>query len=214
LVSKPVLNLVRRDATRIYVGKTAGDHPVTQENINQKMVDYALEGNRVVRLKGGDPFIFGRGGEELETLAEQGIPFQVVPGITAASGCASYAGIPLTHRDHAQSVRFIAGHHRSGKLELNWEELVQPNQTLVFYMGLNGLETICQQLQHYGLETETPIALIEKGTSDKQRVFTGNLQTLPKIVRQAEAKAPTLIIVGTVVSLHKKLDWFNLDSVK
>jgi uroporphyrin-III C-methyltransferase/precorrin-2 dehydrogenase/sirohydrochlorin ferrochelatase len=214
LVSKPVLNLVRRDATRIYVGKTAGDHPVTQENINQKMVDYALEGNRVVRLKGGDPFIFGRGGEELETLAEQGIPFQVVPGITAASGCASYAGIPLTHRDHAQSVRFIAGHHRSGKLELNWNELVQPNQTLVFYMGLNGLETICQQLQQHGLETETPIALIEKGTSDKQRVFTGDLHTLPKIVREAEAKAPTLIIVGTVVSLHKKLDWFNLDTAE
>ncbi|MGB2533006.1 MAG: siroheme synthase CysG [Porticoccaceae bacterium] len=212
LVSKPVLNLVRRDATRIYVGKTAGDHPVTQENINQKMVDYALEGNRVVRLKGGDPFIFGRGGEELETLAEQGIPFQVVPGITAASGCASYAGIPLTHRDHAQSVRFIAGHHRSGKLELNWQELVQPNQTLVFYMGLNGLETICQQLQQHGLDTETPIALIEKGTSDRQRVFTGNLKTLPKIVREAEAKPPTLIIVGTVVSLHKKLDWFNLDT--
>ena len=212
LVSKPVLNLVRRDATRIYVGKTAGDHPVTQENINQKMVDYALEGNRVVRLKGGDPFIFGRGGEELETLAEQGIPFQVVPGITAASGCASYAGIPLTHRDHAQSVRFIAGHHRSGKLELNWQELVQPNQTLVFYMGLNGLEAICEKLQAHGLDTETPIALIEKGTSDRQRVFTGNLDTLPNIVRQAEAKAPTLIIVGTVVSLHQKLDWFNLDN--
>lgn len=212
LVSKPVLNLVRRDATRIYVGKTAGDHPVTQENINQKLVDYALEGNRVVRLKGGDPFIFGRGGEELETLAEQGIPFQVVPGITAASGCASYAGIPLTHRDHAQSVRFIAGHHRSGKLELNWQELVQPNQTLVFYMGLNGLEAICEKLQAHGLDTETPIALIEKGTSDRQRVFTGNLDTLPNIVRQAEAKAPTLIIVGTVVSLHQKLDWFNLDN--
>lgn len=212
LVSKPVLNLVRRDATRIYVGKTAGDHPVTQENINQKLVDYALEGNRVVRLKGGDPFIFGRGGEELETLAEQGIPFQVVPGITAASGCASYAGIPLTHRNHAQSVRFIAGHHRSGKLELNWQELVQPNQTLVFYMGLNGLEAICEKLQVHGLDTETPIALIEKGTSDRQRVFTGNLDTLPNIVRQAEAKAPTLIIVGTVVSLHQKLDWFNLDN--
>jgi uroporphyrin-III C-methyltransferase/precorrin-2 dehydrogenase/sirohydrochlorin ferrochelatase len=167
-----------------------------------------------VRLKGGDPFIFGRGGEELETLAEQGIPFQVVPGITAASGCASYAGIPLTHRDHAQSVRFIAGHHRSGKLELNWQELVQPNQTLVFYMGLNGLETICQQLKEHGLNADMPVALIEKGTSDRQRVFTGNLDTLPGIVRQAEAKAPTLIIVGTVVSLHKKLDWFNLDSDK
>jgi uroporphyrin-III C-methyltransferase/precorrin-2 dehydrogenase/sirohydrochlorin ferrochelatase len=212
LVSKPVLNLVRRDATRIYVGKTAGDHPVTQENINQKMVDYALAGNRVVRLKGGDPFIFGRGGEELETLAEQGIPFQVVPGITAASGCASYAGIPLTHRDHAQSVRFIAGHHRSGKLELNWNELAQPNQTLVFYMGLNGLETICEQLKKHGLESDMPVALIEKGTSDRQRVFTGNLDTLPNIVRSAEAKAPTLIIVGTVVSLHNKLKWFNQDT--
>jgi uroporphyrin-III C-methyltransferase/precorrin-2 dehydrogenase/sirohydrochlorin ferrochelatase len=212
LVSKPVLNLVRRDATRIYVGKTAGDHPVTQENINLKMVDYALEGNRVVRLKGGDPFIFGRGGEELETLAEQGIPFQVVPGITAASGCASYAGIPLTHRDHAQSVRFIAGHHRSGKLDLNWKELAQPNQTLVFYMGLNGLETICEQLKAHGLDANMPVALVEKGTSDRQRVFTGNLDTLPSIVRKAEAKAPTLIIVGTVVSLHDKLAWFNQNS--
>jgi uroporphyrin-III C-methyltransferase/precorrin-2 dehydrogenase/sirohydrochlorin ferrochelatase len=213
LVSKPVLNLVRRDATRIYVGKTAGDHPVTQDNINQKLVDYALEGHRVVRLKGGDPFIFGRGGEELEMLAEHGIPFQVVPGITAASGCASYAGIPLTHRDHAQSVRFIAGHHRSGKLDLNWPELIQPNQTLVFYMGLNGLEAICQQLQDHGLNATTPVALIEKGTSDRQRVFTGDLQTLPNIVRTADAKAPTLIIVGTVVSLHNKLAWFNQDAV-
>ena len=209
LVSKEVLNLVRRDATRIYVGKTAGDHPVTQDNINQKLVDYALEGNRVVRLKGGDPFIFGRGGEEIETLTEHGIPFQVVPGITAASGCASYAGIPLTHRDHAQSVRFIAGHLRSGKMDLNWPELVQPNQTLVFYMGLNGMETICQQLKKHGLDSATPTALIEKGTSDRQQVFVGDLDTLPGIVRDAGARAPTLIIVGTVVSLHTKLAWFN-----
>lgn len=209
LVSKEVLNLVRRDATRIYVGKTAGDHPVTQDNINQKLVDYALKGNRVVRLKGGDPFIFGRGGEEIETLAEQGIPFQVVPGITAASGCASYAGIPLTHRDHAQSVRFIAGHLRSGKMDLNWPELVQPNQTLVFYMGLNGMEIICQQLKDHGLNPTTPAALIEKGTSDRQQVFVGDLDTLPGIVREAGAKAPTLIIVGSVVSLHNKLAWFS-----
>ena len=209
LVSKEVLNLVRRDATRIYVGKTAGDHPVTQDNINQKLVDYALEGNRVVRLKGGDPFIFGRGGEEIETLAEHNIPFQVVPGITAASGCASYAGIPLTHRDHAQSVRFIAGHLRSGKMDLNWAELVQPNQTLVFYMGLNGMETICLQLKQHGLDATTPAALIEKGTSDRQQVFVGNLDSLPSIVRTAGAKAPTLIIVGHVVSLHDQLAWFN-----
>jgi uroporphyrin-III C-methyltransferase/precorrin-2 dehydrogenase/sirohydrochlorin ferrochelatase len=210
LVSPEVLNLVRRDATRIFVGKTAGDHPVTQENINQKLVDYALEGNRVVRLKGGDPFIFGRGGEEIETLAEHNIPFQVVPGITAASGCASYAGIPLTHRDHAQSVRFIAGHLRSGKMDLNWPELVQPNQTLVFYMGLSGMETICQQLKNHGLAASTPVALVEKGTTDNQRVFTANLDTLPEIVRDSGAKAPTLIIVGHVVSLHNKLNWFNL----
>jgi uroporphyrin-III C-methyltransferase/precorrin-2 dehydrogenase/sirohydrochlorin ferrochelatase len=210
LVSPEVLNLVRRDASRIYVGKTAGDHPVTQDNINQKLVEYALEGNRVVRLKGGDPFIFGRGGEEIETLAEHNIPFQVVPGITAASGCASYAGIPLTHRDHAQSVRFIAGHLRSGKMELNWPELVQPNQTLVFYMGLSGMETICQQLKDNGLAADTPLALVEKGTTDNQRVFTGDLDTLPAIVRDSGAKAPTLIIVGHVVSLHNKLNWFNL----
>ena len=211
LVSKEVLNLVRRDATRIYVGKTAGDHPVTQDNINQKLVDYALEGNRVCRLKGGDPFIFGRGGEELETLAENNIPFQVVPGITAASGCASYGGIPLTHRDYAQSVRFIAGHHRSGKLELNWDELAQSNQTLVFYMGLNGMETICQQLKEHGLNAKTPAALVEKGTSDRQQVFVGDLDSLPNIVRSAGAKAPTLIIVGGVVGLHHKLAWFNKD---
>ena len=210
LVSPEVLNLVRRDASRIFVGKTAGDHPVTQENINQKLVDYALEGNRVVRLKGGDPFIFGRGGEEIETLAEHNIPFQVVPGITAASGCASYAGIPLTHRDHAQSVRFIAGHLRSGEMDLNWPELVQPNQTLVFYMGLSGMETICQHLKDHGLAADTPVALVEKGTTNDQRVFTGDLDTLPAIVREAGAKAPTLIIVGHVVSLHNKLNWFNV----
>ena len=211
LVSKQVLNLVRRDATRIYVGKTAGDHPVTQDNINQKLVDFARAGNRVLRLKGGDPFIFGRGGEELETLAEHNIPFQIVPGITAASGCASYAGIPLTHRDYAQSVQFIAGHHRSGKLTLNWPQLAKSNQTLVFYMGLNGMETICKELVNHGLDAYTPVALVEKGTSDRQQVFVGTLESLPSIVRSAGAKAPTLIIVGAVVGLHDKLSWFNID---
>lgn len=214
LVSPEVLNLVRRDATRLYVGKTAGDHPVTQDNINQKLVDYARAGNRVVRLKGGDPFIFGRGGEEIETLAAEGITFQVVPGITAASGCASYAGIPLTHRDHAQSVRFITGHLRAGKRDLNWAELVQPNQTLVFYMGLSGLETICQHLKQHGLDAQTPAALIEKGTTKDQRVFVGNLDSLAPIVRDAGAKAPTLLIVGHVVSLQDKLAWFNLGEQK
>jgi uroporphyrin-III C-methyltransferase/precorrin-2 dehydrogenase/sirohydrochlorin ferrochelatase len=212
LISPEVLNLVRRDATRIYVGKTAGDHAVSQSNINQKLVEYAEQGNRVVRLKGGDPFIFGRGGEEIETLAEQGVSFQVVPGITAASGCASYAGIPLTHRDHAQSVHFIAGHLRSGQIDLNWRELVQSNQTLVFYMGLNGMETICAKLLEHGLAADTPAALIEKGTTDQQRVFISDLTNLPKRVRDAGAKAPTLIIVGTVISLQHKLAWFNVDA--
>ena len=209
LVSKEVLSLVRRDAELVYVGKTAGDHPVTQDNINEKLVEFAQQGNRVLRLKGGDPFIFGRGGEEIAHLADNDIPFQVVPGITAASGCASYAGIPLTHRDHAQSVRFITGHQKDHKYDLNWSELVAPNQTLVFYMGLNGLETICQQLMSYGMDSTTPAALIEKGTTARQRVFIGDLDTLSNKVREGGAKAPTLIIVGSVVSLHDQLSWFK-----
>jgi uroporphyrin-III C-methyltransferase/precorrin-2 dehydrogenase/sirohydrochlorin ferrochelatase len=209
LVSKEVLALVRRDAELMYVGKTAGDHPVSQDNINEKLVEFAKQGSRVLRLKGGDPFIFGRGGEEIAHLADNGVPFQVVPGITAASGCACYAGIPLTHRDHAQSVRFITGHQKDNTLDLNWSELVAPNQTLVFYMGLNGLETICQQLMSYGMAPSTPAALIEKGTTERQRVFIGALDTLPDKVRKGEARAPTLIIVGSVVSLHDKLAWFK-----
>jgi len=205
LVSKDILELVRREAERIYVGKELNPYSITQENINQALVDQALKGRRVLRLKGGDPFIFGRGGEELEYLAEKDIPFQVVPGITAASGCSSYAGIPLTHRDHCQSVRFITGHRKGGELNLAWKEYVSSSQTLVFYMGLNGLESICEKLQEYGMDSEMPAALVEKGTSPKQRVFTGNLKTLPSIVREAEAQAPTLIIVGTVVNLREKL---------
>jgi len=209
LVSKEVMALVRRDAELIYVGKTAGDHPVTQENINEKLAEFALQGKRVLRLKGGDPFIFGRGGEEIAHLAERGVPFQVVPGITAASGCASYAGIPLTHRDYAQSVRFITGHLKDHSLDLNWQDLVAPNQTLVFYMGLSGLESICKELIARGKAATTPAALVEKGTTARQRVFVGDLTTLPDIVRKAEAKAPTLIIVGDVVKLHDTLSWFK-----
>ncbi len=209
LVSKEVMALVRRDAELIYVGKTAGDHPVTQENINEKLAEFALQGKRVLRLKGGDPFIFGRGGEEIAHLAERGVPFQVVPGITAASGCASYAGIPLTHRDYAQSVRFITGHLKDHSLDLNWQDLVAPNQTLVFYMGLSGLESICKALIARGKAATTPAALVEKGTTARQRVFIGDLTTLPDIVRKAEAKAPTLIIVGDVVKLHDTLSWFK-----
>ena len=209
LISPQVLDRVRRDATRIYVGKSRASHAVTQENINQKLVDFAKQGSRVLRLKGGDPFLFGRGGEEITSLAGEGIPFQIVPGITAASGCASYAGIPLAHRDHAHSVHFIAGHLRSGTLDLNWAELVQPKQTLAFYMGLNGMETILAALHALGLDENTPAAIVENGTMDAQRVFVGNLKTLAPIVRAAKAKAPTLLIVGTVISLHSELAWFN-----
>ncbi len=209
LVSPAVLDKVRRDAELVYVGKRAGDHAVSQENINLKLVEFAQQGMRVLRLKGGDPFIFGRGGEEIATLAEHNIPFQVVPGITAAAGCASYAGIPLTHRDHAQSVRFIAGHLMSGELDLDWAELAKPHQTLVFYMGLSGMETICGQLIAHGAPAGRPAAIIEKGTQPDQRNFIADLATLPAMVRAANAGAPTLLIVGDVVGLHHQLNWYR-----
>jgi uroporphyrin-III C-methyltransferase/precorrin-2 dehydrogenase/sirohydrochlorin ferrochelatase len=209
LVSNEVLELVRRESELISVGKGRNIYSITQDNINESLAKLALQGKRVLRLKGGDPFIFGRGGEELEYLANLGISFQVVPGITAASGCASYAGIPLTHREHAQSVRFITGHSVGGALNLDWEEYVKPNQTLVFYMGLNGLEVICNKLVEFGISCKTPIALIEKGTRIDQRVFVSNLAELPDMVRNAGAQAPTLIIVGAVVGLHHKLSWWG-----
>jgi uroporphyrin-III C-methyltransferase/precorrin-2 dehydrogenase/sirohydrochlorin ferrochelatase len=209
LVSPQVLELVRRDAERIYVGKKKEFHSVPQENLNQLLVDLAQSGKKVLRLKGGDPFIFGRGGEEIEKLADANIPFQVVPGITAASGCASYAGIPLTHRDHAQSVRFITGHLKEGELELPWQELAAPGQTLVFYMGLTGLDTICKQLIAHGMPADMPAALIEKGTTAEQRVVVGNLTSLPTLAESENVEAPALTIVGGVVSLHKKLRWFH-----
>ena len=209
LVSEPVLNLVRRDAERLYVGKTAGNHPVSQENINRKLVEFALQGYRVMRLKGGDPFIFGRGGEEIGHLAENNIPFQVVPGITAASGCASYAGIPLTHRDYAQSVRFVAGHRKGNHVNLDWDQLVTPGQTLVFYMGLSGLEMIAEQLVAHGMDAGTPAALVEKGTTPAQRVIAGTIADLPSRVKAARVRAPTLIIVGGVVGLRDRLNWFH-----
>jgi uroporphyrin-III C-methyltransferase/precorrin-2 dehydrogenase/sirohydrochlorin ferrochelatase len=205
LVSKEVLELVRREAERIYVGKDLNPYSITQENINQALVDQARQGKRVLRLKGGDPFIFGRGGEELSTLAEERIPFQVVPGITAASGCASYAGIPLTHRDHCHSVRFITGHRRNGVLSLDWKQLVAAEETLVFYMSLNGLEEISEKLIEYGMSPDMPAAMVEKGTSPNQRVWAATIGTIAPIVRADNAKAPTLLIVGSVVSLREKL---------
>ena len=209
LVSQPILDKVRRDAELIYVGKARNDHALPQGDINTRLIALAKQGKRVVRLKGGDPFIFGRGGEEIEGLAREGIPFQVVPGITAASGCACYAGIPLTHRDYAQSVRFITGHLKNGTIDLEWNQLVSPSQTVVFYMGLVGLRVICAQLIGHGRAPGTPIALVEKGTTSDQRVITGTLETLPAIVESMDVHAPTLLIVGEVVTLHESLRWFK-----
>ena len=208
LVSRPILDLVRFEAERIYAGKERAQHTLPQEDINHLLVRLAREGKRVVRLKGGDPFIFGRGGEEIATLAAEGIPFQVVPGITAASGCASYAGIPLTHRDYAQSVVFVAGQLQNGSVNLNWSALAQPRQTIVFYMGLLGVDVLCRELVAHGLPATTPAALIQQGTTPQQRVLTGDLDTLPGIVHASDVKPPTLIIVGEVVRLREKLKWF------
>ena len=209
LVSPAVLELVRREAERIYAGKERDNHAIPQEDINHLLVRLAKEGKRVVRLKGGDPFIFGRGGEEIDTLAAEGIPFQVVPGITAAAGCAAYAGIPLTHRDYAQSVVFVTGHLQDGTVNLNWKALAQPDQTVVFYMGLHGIETICRELMRHGMPSTTLAALVQQGTTRNQRVLTADLATLPGIVEKAQVKAPTLIIVGDVVQLHERLRWFE-----
>lgn len=212
LVTEAILDLCRRDAERIYAGKQRGDHVIPQEGINTLLVRLAKQGKRVLRLKGGDPFIFGRGGEEIETLAAQNIPFQVVPGITAASGCAAYAGIPLTHRDYAQSCTFVTGHLKDGQVNLDWDRLIQPNHTVVIYMGLIGLPIICAQLVARGLPASTPAALIEQGTTEHHRVLIGTLETLPGQVEAASPRPPTLIIVGDVVKLHRDLNWFSAKS--
>ncbi|MBY0475760.1 MAG: siroheme synthase CysG [Nitrosomonas sp.] len=209
LVSTAILDMVRRDAMRIYAGKERNCHTLEQESINQLLVRLAQAGKRVLRLKGGDPFIFGRGGEEIETLAEYHIPFQVVPGITAASGVAAYSGIPLTHRDYAQSCIFVTGHLKNNTIDLDWQHLARPNQTIVIYMGLLGLPVLCQQLIAHGLPISTPTAIIQQGTTQKQKIVTGTLQTLPNLAAAANLAPPTLIIVGEVVKLHKKLAWFE-----
>lgn len=211
LVSAEILDLTRRDAEKIYVGKQRKNHSLPQDSINQLLISLAKEGKRVVRLKGGDPFIFGRGGEEIETLLAENILFQVVPGITAASGCATYAGIPLTHRDHAQACVFVTGHLKDGSCDLNWQQLTTKNQTVVFYMGLSSLTQICQSLIDHGSSEDHPIAIIQQGTTVNQRVITGTLKTLPQLVKGKNIKAPTLIIVGTVVTLHSQLNWFKVN---
>ncbi|NAX21795.1 uroporphyrinogen-III C-methyltransferase [Vibrio sp. V39_P1S14PM300] len=207
LVSPEILALASSDAEMIYVGKKLDFHCVPQEQINQILVEKANAGLRVARLKGGDPFIFGRGGEELEELALHGIAFEVVPGITAAAGATAYAGIPLTHRDHAQSVQFITGHVQKDGREIEWGSLAQSNHTLVFYMGLKQSGHITQRLLKHGLSADTPCAIIENGTRRTQRVFTGTLEQLPVLGKVAES--PALIVVGSVTSLHEKLTWFN-----
>ena len=210
LVSPEVMRLARTDAEKINAGKASSKHTLPQEEINQLLVRLAREGKRVVRLKGGDPFIFGRGGEEIETLMEQGVPFQIVPGVTAATGCAAYAGIPLTHRDHAQSVTFVTGHSREGLgSTVDWSKLVNPQQTLVVYMGLQALPQIRDQLMAHGADATMPAAIVEQGTTPRQRVITGTLGTLYERASDAGIESPAMIIIGSVVSLHDKLDWYR-----
>tara|TARA_B100001079_G_scaffold49542_2_gene40518 strand:+ start:4366 stop:5748 length:1383 start_codon:yes stop_codon:yes gene_type:complete len=209
LVSAEILKRVRPDAEKIHVGKARADHTIKQETINEMLVRLAKDGKKVLRLKGGDPFIFGRGGEELETLANEEIQFQVVPGITAASGCAAYAGIPLTHRDFAQSVLFLTGQLKDGSVNLNWESLVVSQQTLVFYMGSLGLQFICEKLVAHGMDSDMPIAVVQQGTTRDQKVLVSTLAELPEAVLQNPIKPPTIIIVGRVVKLKEKLAWFE-----
>lgn len=211
LVSAEVLDLARRDAERIYVGKAAGKAQVPQHGINALLVKLAQEGKRVCRLKGGDPFIFGRGGEELEALAAQGIRFEVVPGITAAAGCAAYAGIPLTHRDHAQVLTFVTGHSKGDGLadNVDWDLLARPAQTCVFYMALGQLDNIVARLREHGAPADRAAAVIEQGTQPNQRVVTATLVDLVAKVRGAGIESPALLIVGEVTRLHETLRWFN-----
>ena len=208
LVAPAILDLVRRDAERVFVGKRRHQHTVPQGEINAELVRLAHEGKRVLRLKGGDPFIFGRGGEEIEQLAAEGIPFQVVPGITAASGCAAYAGIPLTHREHAQTCIFVTGHAKAdGQLSLPWDTLSRPGQTVVVYMGLSTLPALCAAFVTHGLPADWPCALVVEGTQPSQQVLTGTLSTLPATVAAADISGASLLIVGTVVRLRAQLNW-------
>jgi uroporphyrin-III C-methyltransferase/precorrin-2 dehydrogenase/sirohydrochlorin ferrochelatase len=208
LVGDGILDLVRRDAHRIYVGKESNNHTLPQQEINELLVRLAQQGKRVLRLKGGDPFIFGRGGEEIETLSEHGIRFQVVPGVTAASGTSCYAGIPLTHRDYAHACVFVTGHLKDGGIDLDWQALARPKQTVVVYMGVAALPEICRQLVKHGMPADMPAAVVQQATTRKQRVISGSLDTLPLLAKAADVRAPALIIVGEVVKLRRKLEWF------
>ncbi|MFA6313155.1 MAG: uroporphyrinogen-III C-methyltransferase [Sterolibacterium sp.] len=209
LVGKGILELIPVDTERIYVGKQAGNHTLPQDEINALLVRLALAGKSVVRLKGGDPFIFGRGGEEIEKLRQHGVPFEVVPGVTAASGMAAYAGIPLTHRDYAQSCTFVTGHLKDGGVDLDWPALTRPRQTIVIYMGIGALPEICRQLTAHGLAATTPAAVVQNATLAQQRVVCGTLASLPEKVVGSGIAPPALIVVGEVVLLGEKLSWFG-----
>jgi uroporphyrin-III C-methyltransferase len=209
LVSEAILGLVKPDAERIYAGKERGNHSVPQEDLNLLLVKLAQKNLRVVRLKGGDPYTFGRGGEEVETLKEHGVLFEVVPGITAAIGVAAFAGIPLTHRNYAQACVFVTGHLKDGSMNLDWPGLARRRQTVIIYMGLHGLAHLCEQLITHGLPADWPAAIVQQGTTPNQRTVTGTLATLPALAQADQLKAPTLIIVGEVVRLKEKLSWFE-----
>ncbi|MDE2018695.1 MAG: uroporphyrinogen-III C-methyltransferase, partial [Hyphomicrobiales bacterium] len=207
LVDPSVLDLVRREAERVYVGKRSGNHALPQEEIGDMLVRFAKAGRRAIRLKGGDPFVFGRGGEEIETLAANGVAFQVCPGVTAAIGCAAYAGIPLTHRDHAQSCAFVTAHGRDGPIERDWTTLVGPGRTLAIYMGLSHLDEMLARFAAQGIDPHTPVAIVENGTRANQRVVVGDVATIGAKAREASLHGPTIIVVGTVVTLRDKLNW-------
>ena len=213
LVSAEIMAMIPERTVRVHVGKQRSMHTVPQDEINQRLVEYARQGHRVVRLKGGDPFIFGRGGEEIETLAAAGVRFQVIPGITAAAGCAAYAGIPLTHRDYAQSVRFVTGHLKNDSCNLPWSDFVQNNQTLVFYMGLVGLPIIVRELIAHGMSPDMPVALISRGTTPEQEVVSGALTDIVGRVENSGVKPPTLIVIGDVVKLRERLEWRGRNSL-
>lgn len=209
LISPEVLAFLPPHAQRIYAGKRRNEHTLRQEQINALLVSLAREGKQVVRLKGGDPFIFGRGGEEMQQLAASGVPFEVVPGVTAACGVSSYAGIALTHRDHAQSCLFVTGHLKDGTSDLDWPSLVHKNQTVVIYMGLNALPEIARQLVAHGAQPDLPVAVVQDGSLPSQVVVTGTLNDIAQRVAQAQLRSPCLTIVGSVVRLHDELAWFR-----
>ncbi len=209
LVGSEILELLEPCIERIFVGKEPDRHTLPQNDINRLLVDLALQGKKVLRLKGGDPFIFGRGGEEIETLMAAGVRFQVVPGVTAAAGCAAYAGIPLTHRDYAQACVFVTGHLKDGALDLNWPMLAQPRQTVVFYMGLKTVSQICQKLREHGVMDTMPAALVVQGTTRQQQVHAGTVADLPEKLQSAGVRSPALLIVGEVVKLRPQLEWFQ-----